>query len=214
MLASWCGGAWLGGRVARTIYYTATSIDGFIADDGNSLDWLFQVGAGQAGADAAAADRFSRFFAGIGAMAMGATTYEWVLEHEPELLTDPARWRAYYGDVPCWVFTHRRLPAVPGARLVMTRDDVSAVHAEMSSAAGDRNIWLAGGGDLAGQFADRGLLDEIQLGVAPVLLGAGAPLLPRRILAARLSLAAVEHDEHFAYLTYRVAPPTAAGQAG
>jgi dihydrofolate reductase len=199
--------------VTRTLYYTATSIDGFIADDGNSLDWLFEVGAGEAGADGAAADRFGRFFAGVGAMAMGATTYEWVLEHE-KLLADPDRWRAYYGDVPCWVFTHRPLPPVPGARIVMTREDVGAVHAEMTSAAGGRDIWLAGGGDLAGQFADRGLLDEIQLGVAPVLLGAGAPLLPRRILAARLSLAAVEHDDHFAYLTYRVAPPAVSRQAG
>jgi dihydrofolate reductase len=200
--------------VARTQYYTATSIDGFIADDRNSLDWLFQVGAGEAGTNGAAGDRFSRFFAGVGAMAMGATTYEWVLEHEKELLTDPARWRSYYGEVPCWVFTHRRLPPVPGASIVMTQDDIETVHAQMTSAAGGRNIWLAGGGDLAGQFADRGLLDEIQLGIAPVLLGAGAPLLPRRILSARLSLAAVEHDGHFAYLTYRVAPPLATHPAG
>ena len=192
--------------MTRTQYYTATSIDGFIADDVNSLEWLFQVGAGEAGADSAAGDRFSRFFAGVGAMAMGATTYEWVLDHE-NLLGDPGQWAAYYGDVPCWVFTHRRLPPVPGARLVMTRGDIGAVHAQMTSAAAGKNIWLAGGGDLAGQFADRGLLDEIQLGVAPVLLGAGAPLLPRRILSARLSLAAVEHDAHFAYLTYQVAPP-------
>jgi hypothetical protein len=40
--------------VGLTQYYTATSIGGFIADDSNSLDWLFQVGAGQAGTDAAA----------------------------------------------------------------------------------------------------------------------------------------------------------------
>ena len=100
--------------MTRTQYYTATSIDGFIADQDNSLDWLFQVGAGDAAAEGTAQDRFSRFFAGIGAMAMGSTTYEWILAHE-KLRADPSRWRASYGDVPCWVFTHRRLPVIDGA---------------------------------------------------------------------------------------------------
>jgi dihydrofolate reductase len=48
-------------------------------------------------------------------------------------------------------------------------------------AAGDRNVWIVGGGDLAGQFADVGLLDELIVAIAPVTLGAGAPLLPRRV---------------------------------
>jgi dihydrofolate reductase len=51
----------------------------------------------------------------------------------------------------------------------------------MVDAAGGRNVWIVGGGDLAGQFADAGLLDEVIVSVAPVTLGAGAPLLPRRI---------------------------------
>ena len=42
-------------------------------------------------------------------------------------------------------------------------------------------MWLVGGGDLVGQFADLGLLDEILVTFAPVTLGAGAPLLPRRL---------------------------------
>ena len=48
-------------------------------------------------------------------------------------------------------------------------------------AAGARDIWLTGGGELVGQFADHGLLDEVIVSIAPVTLGAGAPLLPRRI---------------------------------
>ena len=51
----------------------------------------------------------------------------------------------------------------------------------MVRAAGGRNVWIVGGGDLAGQFADAGLLDEVLVSIAPVTLGAGAPLLPRRI---------------------------------
>jgi dihydrofolate reductase len=180
--------------MSKTQYYTATSIDGFIADEHNSLDWLFAISDSD--------DRFGAFFAGVGAMAMGSTTYEWVLEHE-QLLEHPEKWTDSYGDRPTWVFTTRDLPAIPGADLTFVRGDVTPVHAAMTAAAGQRNVWLLGGGDLVGQFADQGLLDEITRGVAPVTLGAGAPVLPRR-LTGRLRLASVDRGEAFAYLTYEV----------
>jgi dihydrofolate reductase len=178
-----------------TRYYTATTIDGFIADADNSLDWLFEV--------ADSDDRFAPFFAGIGAFAMGATTYEWVLEHQ-KLLDQPQTWHEQYGDTPAWIFTHRDLPRIPGANLTFVSGDVRPVHAAMTEAAGGRDIWLVGGGELVGAFADAGLLDEIILGVAPVSLGAGAPVLPRRLTSSRLALTAVEQVGPFAYLTYRV----------
>src|SRR6188768_94282 len=99
--------------MARTQYYTATTIDGFIADEQSSLSWLFEV-PGEPGQDHHR--EFARFFAGVGAMCMGATTYQWVLDHD-NLLEHPEKWRAYYGATPCWIFTHRQLPAVPGADL-------------------------------------------------------------------------------------------------
>jgi dihydrofolate reductase len=136
-------------------------------------------------------------------MAMGRSTYEWVLEHE-RLLDDPGKWRGYYGDTPCWVFTHGAVPSVPGAEIHLVQGDVAPVHEQMTRAAADRNIWLVGGGDLVGQFADRGLLDEILLAVAPVTLGRGAPLLPRRLSASQLELVDVAQDRQFARLSYRV----------
>jgi dihydrofolate reductase len=184
--------------VAKTQYYTATSLDGYIADERNSLDWLFDVDRGETGGDG-----FNAFFAGVGAMAMGSTTYEWVLEHE-RLLDEPGRWRGWYGDTPCWVFTHRTLPAVSGADVFFVRDDVGRVHEEMTRAAGGKNVWLVGGGDLVGQFADEGLLDEILLAVAPVTLARGAPLLPRRLTASQLELLDAAREGQFARLTYRV----------
>jgi uncharacterized protein YecE (DUF72 family)/dihydrofolate reductase len=190
-----------------TQYFTATSIDGYIADQDNSLDWLFQ-----AHDDAHGEGRWESFIGAVGAMAMGATTYEWVLEHE-KLLDDPAKWHEFYGEIPCWVFTHRELPAIPNADIRFVEGDVRPVHQEMTAAAGGKNIWLVGGGDLVGGFADEGLLDEIQLHVAPVTLGAGSPLLPRRITAPRLELRSVEEEGGFAYLTYAVAryPATSSG---
>ena len=58
-----------------------------------------------------------------------------------------------------------------------------------------------------GTFADHGLLDELLVGVAPVTLGAGAPLLPRRLTSGRLTLNSVEQVGQFAYLTYSVSAP-------
>ena len=61
----------------RTQYYTATSIDGFIADDQNSLEWLFQFGEVDS-----MDDDYPNFIAEVGAMAMGSTTFRWIVEHE------------------------------------------------------------------------------------------------------------------------------------
>ncbi|MGA8114373.1 MAG: dihydrofolate reductase family protein [Actinocatenispora sp.] len=181
----------------KTQYFTAASIDGFVADADNSLDWLLNLPRTPGNED-----RFRTFFAGVGAMAMGATTYEWVLDHE-RMLDNPAVWREYYGDTPCWVFTHRELPAVPGVRLAFVEGDVRDAHRAMTEAAGDANVWLVGGGGLAGQFAAAGLIDQLVMGVAPVTLGAGAPLLPYRMVG-RLRLAEVARDGDFVSLTYDV----------
>jgi dihydrofolate reductase len=184
----------------KTTYFTATSIDGRIADEAGSLDWLFTADRGGEGSS-----RFPAFYGSVGAFALGATTYEWVLAHE-ELLRQPEKWREWYGSTPCWVFTHRELPAVPGADITFVRGDVRPVHDAMAAAAGDRTIWLMGGGELAGRFADEGLLDELVLGVAPVFLTGGAPLLPRRLESDRLTLTSAEQVGGFAYLTYAVGP--------
>ncbi len=181
--------------MTKTQYYTATSIDGFIADEHHSLEWLFQFPSD-------ASVRFAVFFAGVGAMAMGASTYQWVLAHE-NMLAEPEKWLDAYGETPCWVFTHRALPPIPGANLEFVQGDAATVHPAMVAAARGKNVWLLGGGDLVGQFADHGLLDEVQLAVAPVTLGAGAPLLPRK-LTSGLRLAAVDHDDNFVFLTYDV----------
>jgi dihydrofolate reductase len=110
---------------------------------------------------------------------MGSTTYEWILDHE-FAGKDPAEWKWPY-DIPCWVFTHKQLQVVPGAEIRFVSGDVAPVHEEMVAAAGGRNLWIVGGGDLVGQFADAGLLDEVIVYIAPVTLGAGAPLLVRRV---------------------------------
>ena len=182
----------------KTQYYTATSIDGFIADADNSLEWLFQVGSAD---ETGMKDEYPQFMAEVGAMAMGSTTYEWIANHTG-FLDDPAKWEY---TIPTWVFSSRDLPRAEGLDIRFVSGDIRPVHAEMADAAAGRNIWLVGGGDLVGQFYDHGLLDELILGVAPVFLGSGAPLLPRRITAPTLTLTDItRYGDTFVTLRYAV----------
>ncbi len=177
-------------------FNTAMSLDGFIADSDNSLAWLFEVDSEDAPDNKAFMDR-------VGVLVEGSTTYEWVLK-EANLLAEPHKWQEYYGDRPTYVFTTRVLPVPQGADVRFVRGDVSNAIPEIVSAAFGKDVWIVGGGDLAGQFADARSLDFIQLSVAPATLGAGAPLLPRRIGPQRLELVDAHQQGKFAQLTYRV----------
>lgn len=184
--------------MARVIFYTATTLDGYLADASDSLDWLFAVPGGEGGdAD------FHAFLDGIGVLVQGSATYEWVLGHE-DLLDHPERWPTFYGPRPTWVFTSRTLRGVPGADIRFASGPVSDAWPQIRDAAGDLDVWVVGGGDLAGQFADAGLLDEIRVSVAPATLGEGKPLLPRRLGPDRLTLTGVRRAGQFAELTYAV----------
>ena len=182
-----------------TQYYTATSLDGFIADSHNSLDWLFQFG-GEGATD------YPEFIREVGAIAMGSTTYQWILDHQVRPDSDsPKPWE--YRQ-PTWVFTTRVLPVVSGADIRFVRGDVRPVHRDMVAAAGGRNVWLVGGGELVGQFHDHRLLDEVIVFIASVTLGGGAPLLPRRITAPPLKLRSVTQlGDAFVQLRYSVPHP-------
>ncbi|MDM7914792.1 MAG: dihydrofolate reductase, partial [Candidatus Eisenbacteria bacterium] len=106
----------------KTIYYTACSLDGFIADRENSLDWLLQF-TGPGG-------EYEEFMAGVGALAMGSTTYEWILSHHLRSGSgDPKPWP--YRQ-PAWIFSSRSLPGLPGADLRFVRGDVGPVHRQMA----------------------------------------------------------------------------------
>lgn len=180
----------------RTQYYTASSLDGFIATTDHSLAWLFQLGDVND-------TSYPAFIAEVGALAMGSSTYEWMLRHvvrpgEPEAAPWPY-------TQPTWVFTSRSLPVVDGADIRFVRGDVRPVHDAMRAAAGDRNIWLVGGGELVGQFFDADLLDEIFVQIGSVLLGSGQPLLPRQIAFPPLRLlAARQLGSAFVELHYQV----------
>jgi dihydrofolate reductase len=180
---------------SRTQYYTAATLDGFIADPNHSLDWLFQFGVQET-------EDFPGFLRDVGAVAMGSSTYQWILDHL--ISPDAPQAQPWPYEQPAWVFTTRSLRPVPGADIRFVRGDVAPVHQAMRSAAAGKNIWLVGGGDLVGQFHDRGFLDEIIVTIAPVTLGAGKPLLPRAITTPPLRLIDTRVLGPFVQLRYAV----------
>ncbi len=184
--------------MTRTIFHTATTLDGYLATTDDTLDWLFAV----PGSDEAEA-AFGGFLSGVGALVMGSATYEWLLRHE-RLLDEPEKWAGFYGTRPTFVFSSRSLPPVPGADIRLVSGGVQAQWESIRDAAADGDVWIVGGGDLAGQFIDAGVLDEIRLSVAPVTLGSGKPLLPRVLGADRLTLVDAKRAGQFVELVYAV----------
>ncbi|GAA1061261.1 dihydrofolate reductase family protein [Agromyces bracchium] len=177
------------GVVTRIQYYVASSLDGFIADEHDGLEWLLQFGM------ADFTDHYERFFASVGALVLGATTYEWVLR-------EGGGWP--YGGLPTWVLTHRALEAPEGADIRLASGDVGAIADAAVAAAGDRNVWVVGGGPVAAQFLAAGRLDELLVTYMPVALGRGRPLLPVSDVTPVLSLTGVTRLGDAVEHVYRV----------
>ncbi|WP_440710402.1 dihydrofolate reductase family protein [Herbiconiux sp. YIM B11900] len=150
--------------MTKTQYYVASSLDGFIADREGGLEWLMQFGFEEFGAG------YEAFLAEVGVVVMGSATYEFVQRDSPEA------WA--YPEKVSWVLSSRPLGVIPGGDIRFARGDVAELHQDWVEAAAGKNIWIVGGGDVAAQVADAGLLDEILLTTMPVVLGAGTPLLP------------------------------------
>lgn len=178
-------------------YRAAASLDGFLADADGSLDWLFAVTGEE--------PDLAGFLGQVTVLVMGATTYRWVLAAE-RLVERPGRWRELFGERPVVVFTHRRPPVPEGADVHVLHGSVAEHLATVRALAGDGDVWVQGGGDLAGQFLDAGALDEVAVTVVPACLGGGAPLLPRRLGPERLRLRGLNRTGQYADLVYDVLP--------
>jgi dihydrofolate reductase len=121
-----------------THFYTASSLDGFIATKHDSLEWLFTLRFDQSGPMS-----YESFIQGIGALVMSRSTYQWLLQHQDG-------WK--YSQ-PTWIFTHQQLQKAEGADIRYVSDAVDESFAEIQASAQGKDIWVMGGGDLAGQFA-------------------------------------------------------------
>lgn len=163
--------------MGSTQYFVAASIDGFIATKDDALGWLFAFN----GAEGQAA-QYEKFYEGVGALVMGADTFRFLLDQDLD------EWP--YSGVPTWVFSHTELPGFDGADIRFVQGAVGPVHQQAMAAAGEKNVWLMGGGKLVAQFQELGLVDELLLTLIPVLLGSGKALLPLKTPTAPMELVA------------------------
>jgi dihydrofolate reductase len=177
--------------VAKTVYYCACSLDGYIAADDDGLDWLtgYQGSYEGEGAEPNPMGEdgpYERFYEGVRALVMGSATYEWVLDHLDE--AGGGEWP--YRGKPCWVLSSRELrrPEGDGVDVRVVEAPVGELYEEMAAAAGDGALWIVGGGGVASQFAEEGRLDEVHVTVVPVVLGSGKPLFERPLPSGPMQL--------------------------
>jgi len=173
--------------VSNVQYYCAASLDGFIAEADDTLEWLTGYEGSYAGGEGdalGAGGSYERFYAEVGALVSGSVSYEFVLGN----LGSGEDWP--YPGKPWWVLSSRELPVPEGENVDVrvTGAGIPELHAEMLAAAGDGNIWIVGGGNVASQFAAAGLIDEVLVTVVPVVLGSGKPLFDERLPSGPLQL--------------------------
>jgi dihydrofolate reductase len=188
--------------MALVRYYAAQTLDGYIAESDDTLDWLLGYEGHYDDADSDADQAgYDAFYEGIGALVSGSVTYEFVLEHLSE-------WP--YAGKPYWVLSSRELPKPEGEGVDVrpVSGEIPDLIDEMLDSAADRDLWIVGGGNVASQFVDHGLLDTVEVTVVPVVLGEGKPLFDRRLPSGPMQLGSTTaFSSGMVGLTYEVKRP-------
>jgi len=143
-------------------YNVAASLDGYIAGSNGEFDWI---------PDDPTVD-FETLFARIDTVLIGRRTYEVM-----RALDGPLPWAP---SARVFLFS-RTLRAADHPDVTVVASDAAETVAALRAEPGEGEIWLFGGGELFATLLAAGLVDRVEVTVAPVLLGAGIPLLPTSI---------------------------------
>ena len=152
----------------RLRYSVAMSLDGFIASSDGGYDWILM----DPDVD------FAAIAAEFDTLIMGRGTYA--------LSADSGGATFGMGDVKVYVVSTTLDPA-EHPKVTIVSDDVEKRVAALKAEEG-KDIWLFGGGVLFRSLLEMKLVDAVEVGVIPVLLGDGIPLLPGVEERARLKL--------------------------
>jgi dihydrofolate reductase len=152
-------------------YFVANSLDDFIARPDGAVDWLLMDGD----------YGMSEFFASIDTVLLGRKTYEFALRHSPKpKRKSKSKKREGKGasdaGMRSYVFS-RTLKNEDDENLNIVSENAGEFVRNLKAEAG-KDIWLMGGGELAGSLFAENLVDEIGLNVHPILLGSGIQLFP------------------------------------
>lgn len=170
----------------KLVLFIASSLDGYIATEEHSLDWLFAVeGEGDNG--------YSEFYDTVDTILIGRVTYDWIMEYE--------KGNFPYKEKECYVFSRIELEG---------RKDVTFIHEDVIQFTeglknkDGKNIWLVGGGNLLDTFLKEKLVDEIIITISPVILGSGIPLFRNNSFQTILSLRGINRFNQFVELHYEI----------
>ena len=170
----------------KVVLFIATSLDGYIATEDDSLEWLFKVnGDGDNG--------YSDFYNTVDTVIMGRRTYDWLLEQEMESFP--------YEGKECFVFS--RTVCQDNENVKFFSGNVAELTNQLKNKDG-KNIWVVGGGDLIHSFINEKLVDELIITVSPVLIGKGIPLFKEVDFETELTLKSIRRFNQFAELHYEV----------
>lgn len=170
----------------KVVLFIAPSLDGYIATQDESLEWLFRVeGKGDNG--------YSAFYETVDTILMGKRTYDWILKH----VTDGFP----YANKECYVLTRSALQETEHVQFI--NEDLHHFVRKLKRKNG-KNIWVVGGGELLRSMLEEKLVDKLIITIAPTLLGNGIPLFPKGNYQFHLQLKNVQRFRQFVELQYEV----------
>ncbi|MFD1204234.1 dihydrofolate reductase family protein [Sporosarcina contaminans] len=170
----------------NVVLFIASSLDGYIATEDESLEWLFNVeGEGDNG--------ISEFYDTVDTILMGKRTYDWIIKENPGEFP--------YKNKECYVFSRSIIENTEDVKFV--NGNINRFVNKLKSQEG-KNIWIVGGGELLLSFIEEMLVDEMIITVAPTILGKGIPLFREGNQQLNLSLKGMRRFNQFAELRYKV----------
>ncbi|WEV61395.1 dihydrofolate reductase family protein [Streptococcaceae bacterium ESL0729] len=142
----------------KIVFYGAISLDGFLADENDNLDWLLQT-------DLNNVSTYEKFEAAVETFVMGRKTYEETKKMLGEAELYPGKEKL--------VFSHQKTGKHPNTTFV-EGDVLDIIKAQQVKTGGA--IWIVGGGGILKPLLEENLIDEYWVQIAPVLLGRGKRL--------------------------------------
>jgi dihydrofolate reductase len=177
-------------KMCKTLLYIATSLDGYVAGPNDEVEWLNRYNNVDFG--------LKEFLSRVGAIIMGRRSYDMGVEQ---------KWfsRFNYG-VPIFIVSHEQPVSInKDAEFIFVTEGIEAAHRQAKSKAGDKNVWIFGGANIAQQYLKLGLIDEISIGITPTLLGSGKRLFDNISKYTELTLIKTkQYEEDLMELNYRI----------